>query len=291
MFRIISYTMSLVFNYCTDFVINLANLTGLSYYEINTLLFIILWPLLTGMLGILLIVQKIRLSQARRSQVKHLNHQKVKGTMSFKTILPFYLMLLVSCESPSGNDDKIIWEGSKQGPDMAKLKAKAQVAKQYCQDRNLNTDFCIIIDMSMHSGLKRFFVWDFNESSITDSFLVSHGACDNPWSGDYSKEQVRFSNVNESYCSSVGMYILGERGPSQWGIRIKYLMHGQEPTNNNATRRAIVFHSWEQVSNEEVYPTGTPEGWGCPAISNEAMRYVDQRLQQADKRTLMWIVN
>ncbi len=173
---------------------------------------------------------------------------------------------------------------------LEKIAGKAREAKTYVTARNLNTDFCIIIDMSIHSGLKRFFIWDFDQGKITDSYLVSHGACDNPWSGDHSKEQVKFSNVNNSHCSSVGKYILGERGPSQWGIRVKYLMHGQDATNNNATRRDIVFHSWEQVSDEEVYPQGTPEGWGCPAISNEAMRYVDQKIQQADKRTLMWII-
>ncbi|WP_299825980.1 murein L,D-transpeptidase catalytic domain-containing protein [uncultured Pontibacter sp.] len=207
-----------------------------------------------------------------------------------KPIFMFFLLLLISCSSPEGDESQAIWETANPGPDMAKLEAKAHEAEEYCRTRNLNTDFFIIIDMSMHSGLKRFFIWDFNQSKITNSFLVSHGACDNPWSSDVSKDQVKFSNIENSHCSSVGKYILGERGPSQWGIRIKYLMHGQEGTNNNATRRDIVFHSWEQVSDEEVYPAGTPEGWGCPAISNSAMRAVDQKLQQAVKRTLMWIV-
>ncbi|WP_370627210.1 murein L,D-transpeptidase catalytic domain-containing protein [Pontibacter sp. HSC-14F20] len=147
-----------------------------------------------------------------------------------------------------------------------------------------------MIDLSMHSGLKRFFIWDFNQGGITDSFLVSHGSCDNPWSGDYSKEQAMFSNVNNSHCSSVGKYILGEHGPSQWGIKVKYLMHGQDQTNNNFTKRDIIFHSWERVSDEEVHPNGTPEGWGCPVVSNATMRIVDQKLQQAGKRTLMWII-
>ena len=36
-----------IFNYCTDFVINLANLCNLSYYEINTFIFCLGWPLIT----------------------------------------------------------------------------------------------------------------------------------------------------------------------------------------------------------------------------------------------------
>ncbi len=36
-----------IYAYCTDFVINTANLLGLSYYEINAMIFCIIWPLLT----------------------------------------------------------------------------------------------------------------------------------------------------------------------------------------------------------------------------------------------------
>ncbi len=71
---------------------------------------------------------------------------------------------------------------------------------------------------------------------------------------------------------------------------MKYLMIGQDATNNNALRRQIVFHSWEAVPDEEVYPYGTPEGWGCPAISNEAFRQVDELISQAEKPVLMWII-
>jgi hypothetical protein len=49
-----------VFLYCTDFVINLANLTGLSYYEINTVLFIVIWPLITIFLLFFYGLQKFR---------------------------------------------------------------------------------------------------------------------------------------------------------------------------------------------------------------------------------------
>ncbi|MCO6497517.1 MAG: hypothetical protein J5I50_07630 [Chitinophagaceae bacterium] len=35
-----------VYAYCTDFLINLANILGISYYEVNFFIFIILFPLL-----------------------------------------------------------------------------------------------------------------------------------------------------------------------------------------------------------------------------------------------------
>ncbi|WP_317616906.1 murein L,D-transpeptidase catalytic domain-containing protein, partial [Elizabethkingia miricola] len=43
-------------------------------------------------------------------------------------------------------------------------------------------------------------------------------------------------------------------------------MHGLEETNSNALKRVIVFHSWDKMSDEEVFPKGSPEGWGCPAF-------------------------
>jgi hypothetical protein len=42
-----------IYTYCTDFVINLANLLNLSYYEINAWIFCIIWPLVTVVLLII----------------------------------------------------------------------------------------------------------------------------------------------------------------------------------------------------------------------------------------------
>jgi hypothetical protein len=39
----------------------------------------------------------------------------------------------------------------------------------------MNTQFCILIDMGMHSGLNRFLVWDFQKDTLKYSFPVSHG--------------------------------------------------------------------------------------------------------------------
>jgi hypothetical protein len=62
-----------------------------------------------------------------------------------------------------------------------------------------------------------------------------------------------------------------------------------EKTNSNALARYIVFHSWEAIPNEEVFPSGTPEGWGCPSISNENFQLLDPILQGVKSPVLMWI--
>lgn len=51
--------------YCTDFIINLANLLGVSYYEVNFFLFCLLYPLLTIVLLLTYIIQKKRLKQLK----------------------------------------------------------------------------------------------------------------------------------------------------------------------------------------------------------------------------------
>jgi hypothetical protein len=87
----------------------------------------------------------------------------------------------------------------------------------------------------------------------------------------------------------LGKYKIGERGYSNWGINIKYSLHGLEASNSNAFKRLIVFHSWEVVQDEEIYPDGTPEGWGCPTISNKSMKLTDPLLKLSEKPVLMWI--
>lgn len=47
--------------------------------------------------------------------------------------------------------------------DLKEMRQKASEALQFCKKKKLNTDFCILIDMSVHSGLKRFFMWDFKK--------------------------------------------------------------------------------------------------------------------------------
>jgi hypothetical protein len=173
--------------------------------------------------------------------------------------------------------------------DKARLKLKAKAAKAFCNKRGFNNQFCLLIDMSLHSGLKRFFVWDLKGDSVMHRFMVAHGCCDAPWSYADTKDSPGFSNKDGSHCSSLGKYSLGKRAVSEWGVGIKYIMRGLESTNNNAESRLIVFHSWDQITDEEVYPDGTVEGWGCPTLSNNSFKVVDPMIKASKKPVLMWI--
>lgn len=171
----------------------------------------------------------------------------------------------------------------------SKLGLKGDAAREYCRAKGFNTSYCFLVNMGKHSGLKRFYIWDFKQHLATDSGLVSHGCGNAPWSGDETKTNPVFSNTPDSHCSSLGKYKIGKRGYSNWGIHVNYKLHGLDATNSNAYKRIIVLHSWEAVTEEEVFPHGTPEGWGCPAVSNKFMEKLDSLIQSSHKPILLWM--
>ena len=204
--------------------------------------------------------------------------------------LILYILVLIST-SLFGFNNPSAKKAEVKNPsiNIESTRLKAIQALKFCKGENFNQDLCILIDMSLHSGIKRFIVWDFKKNKISKSFLVGHGCGDNPWNKDISKETPKFSNDDGSHCSSLGKYKIGKRTHSDWGVNIKYALHGLDLTNSNAFKRFIVFHSWEVVSDEELYPNGTPEGWGCPTISNNSFKIIDLLLKSSAKPVLMWI--
>jgi hypothetical protein len=190
-------------------------------------------------------------------------------------LLLFFVFLFVGCspkrKSPLVSDTKV------------------SEALRYAKSHNLSTSVCVFIDMRIHSGKKRLFLYDLQHKKILQSGLCSHGCGEAPWGEDETKETPLFSNVSDSHLSSKGKYRIGNRGYSNWGIHVNYKLHGLEATNNKAYSRYIVLHSWEDIGNEETFPEGTPEGWGCPAVSNTQMRLLDAQFKKSNKDILLWI--
>jgi hypothetical protein len=169
-----------------------------------------------------------------------------------------------------------------------KTKALNTEAFKFCIENDFDTNFCFMIDMNLHSGKSRFFVWDLNNEKALDSGLVSHGTCEASYI-DSIQDDSKFSNIPNSHCSSLGKYKVGDRAYSNWGINVKYWIHGIEETNSNAVKRVVVLHSWSLVPDDETHPSGSTESWGCPAVSNNFMRRLDKILQRTDKPVLLWI--
>jgi len=66
--------------------------------------------------------------------------------------------------------------------DTAHTRQKAKQALTFCRQKGYNTQYCILIDMSLPSGVNRFVVWDFKKDKIHLAGLVSHGCGKMPWS-------------------------------------------------------------------------------------------------------------
>lgn len=169
-----------------------------------------------------------------------------------------------------------------------RLKVKACEAKAYCVSKGFNTNYCFLVDFSIHSGKRRFFVWDLKGDSIKYASLCAHG-----YGKDGTPSKPVFSNVPGSLCSSLGKYKIGIRAYSKWGINVHYKLHGLEPTNDNAFKRIVVLHSYTPLPAAEIYPLHLPLGMsqGCPVICNETMRQVDALLKAETKSVLLWIYN
>lgn len=189
-------------------------------------------------------------------------------------------LLFVSCNTVEADAAKL----------AIKHDALHQEALSYCKTQNFNTEYYFLVDFSIHSGLNRFFIYHFKDSSVHRTALVTHGTCDGLESNPNAQENVKFSNMVNSHCSSKGKYKIGKRDYSSWGINVKYWLHGMETTNNKAVERVVVLHSWEAVSDEEVFPFHSPLSWGCPAVSDNFMWHLDSLLQKSSKPVLLWIV-
>ena len=160
---------------------------------------------------------------------------------------------------------------------------------EFAKDNGFDLEHAVLIDFGRHSGKNRFFVWNFKENRVEIESLVAHGYGNTGY--ESTNQEIVFSNVPNSYTSSLGKYRLGARSWSQWGINIHYKMHGLESTNDKAYERYVVLHSFKRIPDSEIYPAYLPMGFsqGCPVIDDETMREVDALLQTKEKPVLMWI--
>jgi hypothetical protein len=163
---------------------------------------------------------------------------------------------------------------------------KVNDAIRACRKFRLDTVLAVFIDMKMHSGKKRLFVYDLQKNTTLFSGLCCHGM----GQGSSCASPV-FSNTKNSNCTSLGKYRTGVRSYSQYGINVHYKLHGLENSNSNAFSRIVVLHSYSPVPEYEIYPDHLPMGWslGCPVTSNKTMTALDSILRKKKTGILLWI--
>jgi len=158
-------------------------------------------------------------------------------------------------------------------------------ALAFCQKNKMDTSIAIMVDMSIHSGKNRIFVYDFKQKKVTVEGLCAHGV-----GGGSTPTKPVFSNKEGSYCTSLGKYKVKGRAYSNWGIHVHYKMYGLEETNSNAFKRIVVLHSYTPVPAQEIYPqTLFGQSAGCPVLSDGTMKKIDAMLKSKKKPVLLWI--
>jgi hypothetical protein len=188
-------------------------------------------------------------------------------------ILSGFAFLLTTC-SP-------VYEQKKH---VSELDSRARQIKLYAQKKGFSTRYCFLADMRIESGLKRFFVYDLQNNSVSFSGLVAHGSCD-----QFFLTKAKFSNSQGGQCTSLGLYKVGYSYYGQYGKSFK--LFGLEKSNSNAFERAVVLHSYACVPDQEIYPKPLCNSSGCPMVSGAFLNKLSFIIEHSDKPLLLWIYN
>src|SRR4051794_39994959 len=122
-------------------------------------------------------------------------------------------------------------------------------------------DLLTVIDYSLPSTEPRLWVLDLESGQVLFHELVAHG------SGSGDKVPTRFSNVNDSRTTSLGLFLTGDtyEGGNGYSLKLKGLDEG---INDRAEERHIVMHGAWYVSADHARQYGMlGRSWGCPALS------------------------
>jgi len=154
--------------------------------------------------------------------------------------------------------------------------------KSFAEKNRYATDLAFLIDMSLPSGKKRFFVYDLQADTVLHSGLVAHGSCNERF-----LESSRFSNTVNSGCTSIGRYKVGYSYNGNFGKA--YKLFGLDSTNNKAFERFVVLHAYTCVPDEESYPQPICNSLGCPMVSYAFLNILEDIIDKAGRPILLWI--
>ena len=151
--------------------------------------------------------------------------------------------------------------------------------RDYCERRGYNTEHYILVDFSIPSGKKRFFIYDLHSGHKVMSSYCMHG------SGKGNTDaKPKFSNDFGSGCSSLGRYVMTGKGRKfKNSIRLRGLDH----SNYLAEMRGILIHSAGKVTRfhgeKEYIPIGT-ESRGCFTVSRDCVSKVMEIYGNSSKK-------
>jgi hypothetical protein len=152
----------------------------------------------------------------------------------------------------------------------------------YAKSNKYNNEYFFLIDMKIHSGKKRFYIYNILIDSIEHSGLVTHGG----GSGEY-ETATSFSNVPNSAATSLGKYKIGIEYNGKFGMAFK--LHGLDKSNSKAYERFVVLHAHNCVPMQEVYPMPICTSLGCPTVSPNFLNILKKYIDNSSKPILLYI--
>ena len=130
-----------------------------------------------------------------------------------------------------------------------------------------------IVDFTLPSTEKRMFVIDMINEKVIFNTYVAHGQ------GSGKKYAEKFSNIPESYQSSLGFYETSGtyNGKNGFSMKLKGLENG---INDKAEERAVVVHGAPYVSEGFINAAGyLGRSHGCPALPEKLNRPIIEKIK------------
>lgn len=140
----------------------------------------------------------------------------------------------------------------------AKIREKTKTTMG-TRDVTIKKNYLAVIDFSKPSSERRLYIMNLKTGVVTKHF-VAHGK------GSGVNIATKFSNINDSKMSSLGLYVGGDTYYGGHGESLS--LYGLEASNDKAAERDIVVHAANYVSEDFVKARGRlGRSWGCPAVA------------------------
>lgn len=148
------------------------------------------------------------------------------------------------------------------------------------KDKKSNKNIAFLLDMKKLSGRNRFFVVDLQNNRILDQGLVAHGS----GSETGKAGRLKFSNQDNSYATSLGLYSIGTSYNGRFGKA--YKLYGLETSNSNAYSRNIVLHKYDSMpDDEQIAPICLSQG--CPMVSVKFYERLQPIIDSSQKQIIL----
>lgn len=145
-----------------------------------------------------------------------------------------------------------------------------------------NSNIAFFLDMKIESGKNRFFIYDLKQNKILKKGLVGHGT----GSETGISGKLKFSNLKDSHCTSLGKYTIGNSYKGSFGK--SYKLYGLDKTNSNAFDRKVVLHHYSKVPLEEQ-ENAICNSYGCPMVNEKIFATIEKIIDASNKKIILVI--